>query len=135
MSTEKKITKKDILAAIRADIEGTETVGNIPTDVVLEFIDKTVAQIDAKAAKAKETANKKKAAGDELRAEVLSKVTDEFQTADAITAAIGKEDVSKSKVVSRLTQLFNAGDIVKEQMKVGDSKVMCYKLATAADAE
>ena len=134
MSTEKKITKKDILAAIRADIEGTEMVGNIPTDVVLEFIDKTVAQIDAKAAKAKETANKKKAAGDELRAEVLACVTDEFQTADAITAAIGKEDVSKSKVVSRLTQLFNAGDIVKEQMKVGDSKVMCYKLA-AVDAE
>lgn len=135
MSTEKKITKKDILAAIRADIEGTEMVGNIPTDVVLEFIDKTVAQIDAKAAKAKETANKKKAAGDELRAEVLANVTDEFQTADAITAAIGREDVSKSKVVSRLTQLFNAGDIVKEQMKVGDSKVMCYKLATATDAE
>jgi hypothetical protein len=49
MATEKKITKKDILAAIRADIEGTEMVGEIPTAVVLEFIDKTVAQIDVKA--------------------------------------------------------------------------------------
>lgn len=129
MATEKKITKKDILAAIRADIEGTEMVGEIPTAVVLEFIDKTVAQIDAKAAKAKETADKKKAAGDELRAEVLALVTDEFQTADAITAALNKEDVSKSKVVSRLTQLIASGEVVKDQAKVGDSKKVVYKLA------
>ena len=126
---EKKITKKDILAAIRADIEGTEMVGEIPTAVVLEFIDKTVAQIDAKAAKAKETADKKRAAGDELRAEVLALVTDEFQTADAITAALNKEDVSKSKVVSRLTQLIASGEVVKDQAKVGDSKKVVYKLA------
>lgn len=129
MATEKKITKKDILAAIRADIEGTEMVGEIPTAVVLEFIDKTVAQIDAKAAKAKETADKKKAAGDELRAEVLALVTDEFQTADAITAALNKEDVSKSKVVSRLSQLIASGEVVKDQAKIGDSKKVVYKLA------
>ena len=128
---EKKITKKDILAAIRADIEGTEMVGEIPTAVVLEFIDKTVAQIDAKAAKAKETAANKKAAGDELRAEVLACVTDEFQTREAITAALNKEDVTVQKVGARLTQLVDAGDVVKEQMKVGDRKVMCYKLADA----
>ena len=127
--TEKKITKKEILAAIRAQVEGTAMVGDIPADVVLEFIDKTVAQIDAKAAKAKEKAAEKKADGDALKAEVFALLTDEFQTADAITAALNKEDVSKSKVVARLTQLVAAGEVVKEQAKVGDTKKMVYKLA------
>ena len=127
--TEKKITKKEILAAIRAQVEGTAMVGDIPADVVLEFIDKTVAQIDAKAAKAKEKAAENKADGDALKAEVFALLTDEFQTADAITAALNKEDVSKSKVVARLTQLVAAGEVVKEQAKVGDTKKMVYKLA------
>ena len=126
---EKKLTKKDFYAAIRAMVEGVDTVGEIPADEVLAFIDKTVEQIDAKAAKAKEKAAEKKTAGDELRAEVLALVTDEFQTADAITAALGKEDVSKSKVVSRLTQLIATGEVVKDQAKIGDSKKVVYKLA------
>ena len=63
---EKKFTKKDILAAIRADIEGTEMIGEIPTSVVLEFIDKIVAQIDAKAEKAKEASHALFAGGGNL---------------------------------------------------------------------
>lgn len=126
-----KITKKEFYAALRTMVEGIEKVGEIPTDKVLEFIDTQVAQIDAKADKAKERAAKNRAAGDELRAEVLSHITDEFQTADAITEVVVGEDITKAKVIARLTQLVKTGEIVKEQQKVGDRKVMCYKLANA----
>lgn len=126
-----KITKKEFYAALRTMVEGIEAVGEIPADKVLEFIDTQVAQIDAKAGKAKERAAKNKAAGDELRAEVFAHITEEFQTADAITEVVVGEDITKAKVIARLTQLVKAGDIVKEQQKVGDRKVMCYKLAGA----
>ena len=128
---EKKLTKKDFYAAIRTMVEGVDTVGEIPADEVLAFIDKAVEQIDNKAAKAKEKAAEKKADGDALRETVLANVTDEFQTAEAITRAIGDDEISKAKVVARLTQLVNAGLVKKEQMKVSDSKLMCYALADA----
>jgi hypothetical protein len=128
---EKKITKKEFYAAIRTMVEGVDMVGEIPADEVLAFIDKTVEQIDNKAAKAKEKAAEKKADGDALRETVLANVTGEFQTAADITTAIGDEEISKSKVVARLTQLVNAGLVKKEQMKVGDSKLMCYALVDA----
>ena len=128
-----KITKKDFFAAIRTMVEGVETVGSIPADKVLEFIDTQVAQIDAKAAKAKARAGEKKAEGDALRAEVAAHITTEFQTADDITALVeGFEDITKAKVVARLTQLVNAGVVVKEQVKTEDGrKVMSYKLSDA----
>ena len=101
----------------------------------LEFIDTQVAQIDAKAAKAKERAGEKKAEGDALRAEVAAHITTEFQTADDITALVeGFEDVTKAKIVARLAQLVKAGIVVKEQVKTEDGrKVMAYKLADASN--
>lgn len=131
---EKKLTKKDFYAALRTMVKGVDVVGNIPANEVLAFIDKTVEQIDAKAAKAKEKAAEKKADGDTLRADVLAVITNEFQTADAITAALDNEEITKAKVVARLTQLVKAEEVVKEQMKVDDGKkIMCYKLAADND--
>lgn len=130
---EKKLTKKDYYAALRAMVEGIEMVGGIPADEVLAFIDKTVEQIDAKAAKAKEKAAEKKTEGDELRAAVQAVLTDEFQTIDAITAQVEGEDVTKSKVTARLTQLVKADVARKEQVKDENGrKVMAYALEGAA---
>ena len=128
-----KITKKDFFAVIRTLVEGIETIDDIPADKILEFIDTQVAQIDAKAAKAKARAGEKKAEGDALRAEVAAHITTKFQTADDITALVeGFEDITKAKVVARLTQLVNAGVVVKEQVKTEDGrKVMSYKLSDA----
>ena len=130
-----KITKKDFFAAIRTMVEGIETVGDIPADKVLEFIDTQVAQIDAKAAKAKERAGEKKAEGDALRAEVAAHITTEFQTADDITTLVeGFEDVTKAKVIARLTQLVNNNQVEKEQIKTEDGrKVMAYRLPSGTD--
>ena len=134
---EKKLTKREILVALRAHVETMTEVDGIPVDAVLEYIDTTVSQMDAKAAKAKEKAAEKKVDGDKLREEVYACITDEWQTADDITATLGKEDVSKAKVVARLTQLFKADMVEKEQQKVGDARLMCYKRKVVAteDAE
>ena len=129
-----KITKKDFYGALIELVEGMETVGAYDAKDVQEFLKKQVAQIDAKAVKAKERAAKAKAEGDELTKAVEAVLTAEFQTADAITEQVDFEDVTKSKVVARLTKLVAAGKIVKEQRKVGDHKAMCYKLV-GADAE
>lgn len=128
---EKKLTKKDILTAIRTEVETLTEVGGIPVAAVLDYVDTTIAQIDTKAAKAKERAAEKKAEGDALREEVFSHVTDEYQTADAITALVVGEDITKAKVVARLTQLVKAGMVEKEQQKVGDAKLMCYRVKSA----
>ena len=129
-----KITKKDFYGALIELVEGMETVGVYDAKDVQEFLEKQVAQIDAKAAKAKERAAKAKAEGDELTKAVEAVITAEFQTANAITKQIDFDDVTKSKVVARLTKLVAAGKVVKEQRKVDDHKAMCYKLA-GADVE
>lgn len=130
---EKKLTKKDYYAALRTMVEGIEMVGDIPADEVLAFIDKTVEQIDAKAARAKEKAAEKKTEGDELRITVQAVLTDELQTIDAITAQVEGEDVTKSKVTARLTQLVKADIARKEQVKdESGRKVMAYALKDAA---
>lgn len=94
---------------------------------MVEFIDVQLEQLAKKAEKAKERAATKKAEGDELRAAVKACLTDEFQPIDEIVAKIAGEDVTKAKVTARLTQLVKAEEAVKEQIKVGERKVMGYK--------
>ena len=134
---EKKITKKQVFEALIEVVTGMDKVGSIDAETVITTLETAVAQIDAKAAKAKEKAAEKKTAGDALRAEIEALLTDEFQTADAITEQVTAEDATKSKVVSRLSQLVAAGVAVKEQVKVDDRKLMAYKVAdaVATDAE
>ena len=127
--TEKKLTKKNYFEALAAVVDQMEDVNGIPAQEVADFIAKQIDQIDAKASKAKAKAAEKKAEGDELREVVLSVVTDQFQTADAITEQVEGEDVTKAKVVARLTSLINAGLVVKDKTKVDKAEKVVYKLA------
>lgn len=128
---QKKITKKEYFNAIKTVVAAMEVVGDIAAEDVVAFIDKQIEQIDAKAAKAKAKAGEKKAEGDALREAVAAVLTDEYQTVDAIVAQVEGEDITKSKVVARLTQLIEAQVAVKEQVKdeATNRKVMAYKLA------
>ena len=139
---EVKITKKVVLEAIKAAAEGMDFGELVTAADVIAYADTAIAQLDAKAAKAKERAAEKKADGDALRAVVESAVSDEYQTIDDITAKVveveGYEDVTKSKVTARLTQLVKSNAIHKVQVKTEDGrKVMAYALgeAPAEDAE
>ncbi len=94
----------------------------------IEFIEKQIETLAAKAEKAKERAAKAKAEGDELRAIVEGILTADAQPIDDIVAQIEGEDVTKAKVTARLTALVNAGIAKKEPVKVGSRKVMAYSL-------
>ena len=124
---EKRITKRDNYEALKEIVEKSNVEN---AEMLVEFINKQIEMIDNKSAKAKEKAAEKRAEGDELRAVINSVLTNEYQTVDAITTQIEGEDITKAKVVARLTQLVNNGEAVKEQGKSEDNKkVMTYKLA------
>ena len=67
---------------------------------------------------------------DELRGVIKSVLTDEFQTADAITSQIDGEDITRAKVIARLGQLVKNGEAEKTDVKTDDNRtVKAYKLA------
>ena len=128
-----KITKKDFYGALIELVEGMETVGSYDAKDVQEFLEKQVAQIDAKAAKAKARAGEKKAEGDETSKRILEVLTDDFQSGDYITQLVSDiPEITKAKVVARLSNLVKQGKAEKEQIKTEDGrKVMAYKLSDA----
>ena len=137
-----KITKKQKYEAIIAYLTGEDTVLS-ETDMI-QFCQEQIADLDKKAAKAKERAQKKKDEGDALTDLVYSVMTDEYQTGVEIAAAVLAQleedtDVTAAKVTARITKLVNAGAVVKEQVTVEcegkKSKKMAYKLAPEGEVE
>lgn len=127
-----KVTKMDVLNALEQIMENYD--GEIPGAVTIEdimhYFDVTKASLEKKKEAAAARAAEKKAEGDALRARVEDVLTDEFQTGAAILKAVAEEgeELSQAMITARLTQLVNAGVAIKEQTKVGDRKVMSYKL-------
>lgn len=130
-----KITKAMVLEAIKANVENMEFTSEVTAEDVVAYVDKTLEQMASKADKAKAKAAEKRAEGDALKAAVAAVLTNELQTAEEITAQVEGEEVTKAKVIARLTALAKDGVIVKEQVKADSRKVMAYKLAEVADAE
>ena len=120
-----KITKVDMFNAIADFIANTDWERK---DEAIEFIEKQIDQLKAKAEKAKSRAEEKKIEGDELREAVANALTNEPQTIDAITTIVAESfDVTKAKVTARLTQLVKLGEATKEQVKIDGRKIMVYK--------
>ena len=124
---EKKLTKKEYYGMSKEVIMDTEIENK---EDLVEFIDAQVALIETKAMKAKEKRAEKNAEGDELRNAVQSVLTSEFQSADSILGQIEGEDLTKAKIIARLTQLVKAGVAEKTKTKTEDKKeITVYKLA------
>ena len=86
--------------------------------------------LDAKADKAKARAAEKRAEGDELRATVKAVLTNEFQGIEDILPQVEGEEITKAKIIARLTQLVKAGEVEKAKAKTEDKKeITVYKLA------
>ena len=134
-----KMTKAMWFEAIKEVIVASDAEQK---DEMVEFIDAQMEQLAKKAEKAKERAATKKAEGDALTEAVKAVLTDEAVTRDVIAAKVAEtygEDATiakvgyrltqlvKAKVTARLTQLVKAEEAVKEQIKVGERKVMGYK--------
>lgn len=127
-----KITKKMVLEAIKGAAEaGAEFGETVSAEDVIAYVDTAIAQLDSKAAKAKERAAKNRAEGDALRTVVESVLTNELQTREEIFAQIDNADGSLSiaKIGARLTQLCTNGKAIKENIKTETGKKMAYRLA------
>lgn len=121
-----KVTKREYFEILKEMVETSERAD---TEELIGFIDHELELLTAKADKAKERAAKSKEKGDELRGIIFNVLTTSYQTVDAITAQIEVEDITRAKVVSRLSQLVKFGQAEKEQVKDETGrKVMAYKL-------
>lgn len=127
MMTE-KLTDRKIYAAI---VDGT--FGTLDNETIVSWATRKIAQLDHKAAKAKENAEAKKAEGDALAAAVMEAMTDEFEPIAEIAARIQGDDVTVSKVAYRLSAAAKAGSLEKGEITVdGDGKkrkIVAYRLA------
>lgn len=122
---DKKLTKKDyyneILSILTEKDESQE---------LIDFVQNQIDTLDKRAEKAKERAAEKRAEGDELRETVKSVLTNDFQTVENIVSAIDDEEISKAKVIARLTQLVTLGEVEKTDVKSDDGKTRkAYRLA------
>lgn len=110
-----KMTKKDFYEVIKnAMADNAE---------VVEFCDKEIAALDRKAEKAKERAAAKRAESDTLVEVVADALNgDEFEPmaviVERVNAVEGFEEVTGSKLVSRMTTLINEGRAEKAKISV-----------------
>ena len=138
-----KMTKKNVYDALINFANGGElayeTADGLVTvelDALRAFAAHEIELLDKKAAKAKDTAAAKKAAGDELTEAVAAVLTGEFQTIAEVTAQIDGEDVTNAKVQYRLNALVKAGKAEKGEVTIEGTegkkarKVVAYKVIT-----
>ena len=119
------MTNKEMFEQIKGKLTDAEEIA---------FIETQIAALDRKAAKAKERAAAKKAAGDEPRETIFSVLTDEFQTLDMILPAVkeitGDDTLTNSKIIPRLSALVDLEKVVKEKVKADNGDKMAYAIAT-----
>lgn len=121
-----KMTKIDYFEQL-ADIVEASDIEN--KEDILKFIQGSIETLENRKRAAQERAEKKKNEPDELADAVKAVLSGELQTADDIAAQIEGEDVTKQKVVARLTKMVNAGTVRKDSVKTDDKrKVMGYAL-------
>ena len=126
MTNTDKLTDRKIYTAILED-----KFNEIDIDTRAAWAEKKIAQLDHKAAKAKETAAKKKAEGDALTDAVYAVVGTDFESISDIAARVDVADVTVAKISYRLNALAKAGKLEKGELTVeSDGKkrhVVAYK--------
>ena len=134
-----KTTKREYFTMLREIVVGmveNETVPAVenPTELI-EFIDKSILELDKKTERAKERAEKKKET-DELLLKVEAALTDTFRSAEEIMEDLEDiEGLTKQKVVARLTKLVNADRAQKKTIKEDKRKIMGYASINATEEE
>ena len=121
-----KITKKMILEAVKKVAESGVAFEGVTADDVIAYVDTTIGQLDAKAAKAKETAAKKKVESDALRDTIKGVLDETPKTISQIVAELDDPELTNAKVVARLTALVNAGEAFRSEIKIDNRKVKAY---------
>ena len=137
-----RVTEAMILTAIAAIAQEVqlengdygEDVVTVTQEDIQNFASKKLAALEHKKEKARENAAKKRAEGDKLGKVVESVLTNEFQTADEVLAAVlevwdGDEaDATRQKVIYRLSNLVKLEKAEKTDVKVDKRTIKAYKV-------
>lgn len=125
------MTKIEKFEAVKAVVEQTGASAEL-----VEFLDGEIARIEATAARRAEKRAEKKAEADTLKDAVQAQLTaDAGKTAQEIADALAGEfeEITKGKVVSRMTKLIAEGVAAKSIVKTEDGKrVTVYGLVEVA---
>ena len=131
-----KVTRRDIFEGIKATLIDNFEANEVAEYV--EFIDKELDAIAARAAKEAEKRAEKKAAGDELKDAVFEVINgaDGPITPEEIAEQLAEQfpEITKAKVVNRASALAKAGEVDKTEIKVEKNKRVAYVPAGYVDA-
>lgn len=127
----KMATKRQVLEALNTFTFDEVLVGEtvVTPEDIKDFIEKSIIQLDAKNEKAAERAAAKRAAGDELRAQVKAVLGATPLKVSEIVTLIDNPEVTNAKIIARLTQLVKAGEVVKDDVKEDGRTLKVYSLA------
>ena len=128
------MTKREIYNALINNATITFEGCEVTADDVIALAEKEIALIDKRNAKARERAEAKREANDELGDFIYNEIlNEEFQPIAEILAQINSdEDLTAAKIVARMRKLITAGKVEKEEIKIKDENgktktVMGYK--------
>lgn len=93
----------------------------VAPDEIIAFAENEIALLDKKAAKAKETAAKKKTEADALTDVIAQALGEDFEPIADIAARIEGDDVTVAKCTYRLNKLVENGIAEKQAIKVPGS--------------
>lgn len=129
-----KVTKTEMFEGIKATL--IENFGDEVQEYV-EFLDKEIAAIKARAEKEKARRAAKKAEGDELKDAVKEAIGADPITAGEIADALAEDfpEVTKAKVTYRASALVKDGEVYKVQIKTEDGKKVVAYTTEEPDAE
>ena len=120
-----KITEREMFEAIREIAEAVER------NDIIDFCEKKIEQLRAKAEKARERAEAKKVE-DPIYDAVKACLTVDLQIPEQILEQIKDiEELSVPKVRARLTKLVKEGFATKDEVDVEGKKRMAYAIASA----
>ena len=117
-NSNEKMTKKDRYEIAIKIFEKTDMLADESREDMIAFAKHEIEILDNKAAKAKETAEKNKAAADELVDVVRAALTSDYQTINEIVAKINDPDVTAGKVQYRLRALVDVGVAEKQEVSI-----------------
>lgn len=116
----KKFTNKDRFTAIIATLTGAEA--EVPTDELIAFCEKQIDALDRKSVKAKEKADARKEALDELTNTIYDILTDEPMTIGQILEVLDDDELTNAKVSNRCSKLAKAGQAIKSEVTIPADK-------------
>ncbi len=130
-----KVTKTEMFEGIKATL--TDNFDADEVQEYVEFLDKEIAAIKARAEKEKARRAAKKAEGDELKDAVKGAIGADPITAGEIAEALAEDfpEVTKAKVTYRASALAKDGEVYKVQIKTEDGKKVVAYTTEEPDAE